>query len=62
MPSARRPNGPRQVVKLLLLLPPLAAEVVDRAEVRGDLVFIWARAAAGGGGVPGLRDVVHGGA
>jgi transposase len=40
-----------QVVKLLL--PPLAAAVVDRAEVRGDLVCIWARAAAGGAACPG---------
>lgn len=36
-----------------LLLPPLAAAVVDRAEVCGDLVCIWARAAAGGAACPG---------
>lgn len=38
---------------LRLLLPPLAAAAVDRAEVGPDLVCIWARAAAGGAACPG---------
>jgi len=35
-----------------VLLPHLAAVVVDRAEVRGDLVSVWVRARAGGAACP----------
>ena len=37
---------------LAVLLPHLAAAVVERAEVRGDLVCIWVRARAGGAACP----------
>jgi transposase len=37
---------------LAVLLPHLRAAVVDRAEIRGDLVSIWVRAAAGGAACP----------
>ena len=45
-----------------LLLPHLAGTAVDGAGISGGLVIIWRACGGGRGGVPGVRDVVHGGA
>jgi hypothetical protein len=43
----------QQAQVLGLVLPCLAGAAVDRAEIRGGLVKIWVRAAAGGAACPG---------
>jgi transposase len=50
--QASQPLSDQGVLGLSVLLPHLAAVVVDKAEVRGDLLCIWARARAGGAACP----------